>query len=255
MLAPSGGSLILYQAYGNLYAMTGLRKPAFVRIAVDISRKTGLCRKDTIGLHSTLLVSLSDNQMSGPLVDGSSENLFVFWWEVVQVILKIRVTEDYLLHIVVPIHGKDFDSDNTQDPHMCPNCAAITFRCVSINVESVSLEPPDSMPPSSSRWTVQVDHPVTMEMIHVKFDELTAMASECNNLKPIMNYTNFSDSSEDSQLVPSKSDLDNLFGPMYKEYYVTSSQEVSDNFAADTLDNKHNSSSLPIVVNKMILLK
>nr|GEV55532.1 hypothetical protein [Tanacetum cinerariifolium] len=89
-----------------------------------------------------------------------------------------------------------------------------------------------------------------METIHVKFNELTAMASECNNLKPIMNYTNFSDSSEVSQLVPSKSYLDNLFGPMYKEYYVTSSQEVSDNFAADTLDNKHNSSSLPIVVEQ-----
>ncbi|GJW30311.1 retrovirus-related pol polyprotein from transposon TNT 1-94 [Tanacetum coccineum] len=37
-----------------------------------------------------------------------------------------------------------------------------------------------------------------MEMIHVKFDELTAMASECNNLEPRMNCVNFNDSSEDS---------------------------------------------------------
>nr|GEY13248.1 hypothetical protein [Tanacetum cinerariifolium] len=32
--------------------------------------------------------SLLDDQMSGPLVDGSSKNLFVFGWEVVQVTLK-----------------------------------------------------------------------------------------------------------------------------------------------------------------------
>ncbi|GJU78284.1 putative ribonuclease H-like domain-containing protein [Tanacetum coccineum] len=52
-----------------------------------------------------------------------------------------------------------------------------------------------------------------METIHVKFDELTAMASECNNLEPGMNYMNFNDSSEDSQSVPSTSDLDNLCYP------------------------------------------
>ncbi|GJU87809.1 hypothetical protein Tco_1295355 [Tanacetum coccineum] len=51
-----------------------------------------------------------------------------------------------------------------------------------------------------------------------------AMASECNNLEPRFNCSNFQDSSEDSQSVPSKTDLDNLFGPLYKEYYVTTPQ-------------------------------
>ncbi|GJU12900.1 retrovirus-related pol polyprotein from transposon TNT 1-94 [Tanacetum coccineum] len=37
-----------------------------------------------------------------------------------------------------------------------------------------------------------------MERIYVKFDELTMMASECNNLEPGMNCMNFNDSSEDS---------------------------------------------------------
>nr|GEV86140.1 ribonuclease H-like domain-containing protein [Tanacetum cinerariifolium] len=37
-----------------------------------------------------------------------------------------------------------------------------------------------------------------METIHVKFDELIDMASECNNLEPKINCTNFYDSSEDS---------------------------------------------------------
>ncbi|GJY76079.1 hypothetical protein Tco_0481195 [Tanacetum coccineum] len=77
MLAPSDGGLFLYQAYGNLYAMTGRKshlledkqipsvgvfdevsfytlfrgsgKPAFVCIAVDTSRETRVRRKDTIG--------------------------------------------------------------------------------------------------------------------------------------------------------------------------------------------------------------
>ncbi|GJS17986.1 retrovirus-related pol polyprotein from transposon TNT 1-94 [Tanacetum coccineum] len=89
-----------------------------------------------------------------------------------------------------------------------------------------------------------------MEIIHVKFDELTAMASECNNLEPKMNCMNFNNSLEDSQSIPSKSDLDNFFGPLYEEYYATSSQEVSDDSAANTTDNDHTSSSLSIVVEQ-----
>ncbi|GJT52527.1 hypothetical protein Tco_0978684 [Tanacetum coccineum] len=65
-----------------------------------------------------------------------------------------------------------------------------------------------------------------------------------------MNCTNFNNSSEDSQSIPLKSDLDNLFGPLYEEYYATSSQEVSDNSAANTTDNDHTSSSSSIVVDQ-----
>nr|GEU89922.1 hypothetical protein [Tanacetum cinerariifolium] len=86
-----------------------------------------------------------------------------------------------------------------------------------------------------------------MEMIHVKFDELTAMASEYKNLEPRLNCENFNDSSEDSQSVPSTSDLDNLFGHMYAEYYTTTSQEVFDDSAANTLDNDHTSTSSIVV--------
>nr|GEV79638.1 putative ribonuclease H-like domain-containing protein [Tanacetum cinerariifolium] len=89
-----------------------------------------------------------------------------------------------------------------------------------------------------------------METIHVKFDELIAMASECNNLGPSFNCLNFRDSSEDLQTVPLKTDLDNLFGPLYKECYATSTPEVSDNFAANTLDNKDTPSSSSIVVEE-----
>ncbi|GJX65286.1 retrovirus-related pol polyprotein from transposon TNT 1-94 [Tanacetum coccineum] len=89
-----------------------------------------------------------------------------------------------------------------------------------------------------------------MEMIHVKFDELTAMAFECNNSESGINSTNFQDSSEDSQSVPSKTDLDNLFGPLYEEYYAMNSPKVSDNSAANTLDNENTSSSFSIVVEE-----
>nr|GEY17600.1 retrovirus-related Pol polyprotein from transposon TNT 1-94 [Tanacetum cinerariifolium] len=61
-----------------------------------------------------------------------------------------------------------------------------------------------------------------METIHVKFDELTPMASECNNLEPRTNCMNFEDSSKDSQSVPSKTDLDNLFG-LYEALEIVSS--------------------------------
>ncbi|GJZ01428.1 hypothetical protein Tco_0519389 [Tanacetum coccineum] len=44
--------------------------------------------------------------------------------------------------------------------------------------------------------------------------------------------------------------MDNLFGPLYEEYYATSSPKVSDNFAANTLDNEHTSSSSSIVVEE-----
>ncbi|GJZ44174.1 hypothetical protein Tco_0591429 [Tanacetum coccineum] len=89
-----------------------------------------------------------------------------------------------------------------------------------------------------------------METIHVKFDELTAMASKCNNLEPGLNFLNFQDSSEDSQSVPLKTDLDNLFSPLYEEYYPTSPLKVSDNSAANTLDNENASASSSIVVEE-----
>ncbi|GJU33281.1 retrovirus-related pol polyprotein from transposon TNT 1-94 [Tanacetum coccineum] len=44
--------------------------------------------------------------------------------------------------------------------------------------------------------------------------------------------------------------MDNLFGPLYEEYYATSSPEVFDNSATNTLDNENTSSSSLIVVEE-----
>ncbi|GKC68541.1 hypothetical protein Tco_1101139 [Tanacetum coccineum] len=64
------------------------------------------------------------------------------------------------------------------------------------------------------------------------------MASECINSGPGFNCSKFQDSLEDSQSVSSKEDLDNLFGPLYEEYYATRIPKVSDDSAINTLVTK-----------------
>nr|GEY23417.1 Gag-Pol polyprotein [Tanacetum cinerariifolium] len=80
-----------------------------------------------------------------------------------------------------------------------------------------------------------------METIHVKLDEITAMDSERNNSGPSLNCLNFQDSSED---------LDNLFCPLYEEYYKTRISKVSINSVANTLNNKDTPSSSSIIVEE-----
>ncbi|GJR10911.1 hypothetical protein Tco_0793563 [Tanacetum coccineum] len=72
----------------------------------------------------------------------------------------------------------------------------------------------------------------------------------CYNSGPGFNYLNFQDSTEDSNSIPLKEDWDNLFSPMYEEYYATRSPEVSDNFAANTLDEEDTPSSSLIIVKE-----
>ncbi|GKC14873.1 hypothetical protein Tco_1011655 [Tanacetum coccineum] len=55
---------------------------------------------------------------------------------------------------------------------------------------------------------------------------------------------------EDSQSVPSKKDLDNIFGPLYEEYYATRTPKVSNDSAANTLDNEDTPSSSSIVIEE-----
>nr|GEV03791.1 retrovirus-related Pol polyprotein from transposon TNT 1-94 [Tanacetum cinerariifolium] len=87
-----------------------------------------------------------------------------------------------------------------------------------------------------------------MEMIHVKFDELTAMAFECNNPGLGLNCSNFQDSSGELNEIPLQQDLDNFFGPLYKEYYASRTFDVLDNSAANTLVNEDIRSSSLIIV-------
>ncbi|GKA76393.1 hypothetical protein Tco_0782854 [Tanacetum coccineum] len=70
------------------------------------------------------------------------------------------------------------------------------------------------------------------------------------NFGPGFNCSNFQDSSEDSNSIPSKEDLDNLFRPVYEGYYATRTLKVSYNSAANTLDNEDTPSSSSIVVEE-----
>ncbi|GJQ93064.1 hypothetical protein Tco_0004203 [Tanacetum coccineum] len=87
-----------------------------------------------------------------------------------------------------------------------------------------------------------------METIHVKFDELASMAFECNNSGPGLNCLNFQDSSGELIAIPLQQDLDNLFGPLYEEYYAPSTFKVSNNSAANTLDDEDTPSPSSIIV-------
>ncbi|GJY18799.1 retrovirus-related pol polyprotein from transposon TNT 1-94 [Tanacetum coccineum] len=66
-----------------------------------------------------------------------------------------------------------------------------------------------------------------IETIHVKFDELTTMASEHNCLEPGTNRFHDTDSSAEDTSISSKEDLDNLFGLMYEEHFEKRSPKVS----------------------------
>ncbi|GKC42962.1 hypothetical protein Tco_1060684 [Tanacetum coccineum] len=70
-----------------------------------------------------------------------------------------------------------------------------------------------------------------METIHVKFDELMAMASVHHILEPETNCFQDNDSSAKDTHILTKEDLDNLFSPMYEEYFEKRPSEVSINSA------------------------
>ncbi|GJU87050.1 copia protein [Tanacetum coccineum] len=87
-----------------------------------------------------------------------------------------------------------------------------------------------------------------METIHVKFDELTAMASKHDSLEPDFQRFINDDSSAKSMNIPSKEDLDNLFRPMYEEYFEKRSSDTSINSAAQQVHNHEDSPSTSSIV-------
>ncbi|GJR36163.1 retrovirus-related pol polyprotein from transposon TNT 1-94 [Tanacetum coccineum] len=89
-----------------------------------------------------------------------------------------------------------------------------------------------------------------METIHVKFDELTTIASEHDCLEPELQRFNNQNSSDDLMNTPSKEDLDNLFGLMFEDYFEQKSSDTTINFAAQpTYDQEDSPSTSSIIVN------
>ncbi|GJY10248.1 retrovirus-related pol polyprotein from transposon TNT 1-94 [Tanacetum coccineum] len=90
-----------------------------------------------------------------------------------------------------------------------------------------------------------------METIHVKFDELTTMASEHNSLESKANSFNVEDLSAVSNQTPSKEDLDDLFSLIYEEYFKKRPPKVSTNSTAPTtLNNEDTPSSSTIIIDE-----
>ncbi|GJV89358.1 integrase, catalytic region, zinc finger, CCHC-type containing protein [Tanacetum coccineum] len=93
-----------------------------------------------------------------------------------------------------------------------------------------------------------------LELIHmdlygpIRVESINGKRYICS--EPSLNRLNFQDSSEDLNETPSKEDLDNLFGPLYEEYYETRSPEVSTNSTANTLNNEDTPSSSSIIVEE-----
>ncbi|GKB54989.1 retrovirus-related pol polyprotein from transposon TNT 1-94 [Tanacetum coccineum] len=90
-----------------------------------------------------------------------------------------------------------------------------------------------------------------METIHVKFDELTTMASEHDCLEPVFQRFNNNTSLVDTMNTPSKEDLDNLFGLMFEEYFEKRSFDTPINSAAQpTQFHKDSPSTSSIIVDE-----
>ncbi|GKF82055.1 hypothetical protein Tco_0243711, partial [Tanacetum coccineum] len=87
-----------------------------------------------------------------------------------------------------------------------------------------------------------------METIHVKFDVLTAMASEHDCLEPILQRFNNNTSSVETMNTPSKEDLDNLFDPMFEEYFEKRSSDTSINSAAQPIQFQEDSPSTSLII-------
>ncbi|GKB89140.1 retrovirus-related pol polyprotein from transposon TNT 1-94 [Tanacetum coccineum] len=87
-----------------------------------------------------------------------------------------------------------------------------------------------------------------METINVKFDELTAMASEHDCLEPELQRFINHNSSADAMNTPSKEDLDNLFGPMFEEYFEKTFSDTPINSAAQPTQIHEDSPSTSSII-------
>ncbi|GJS22229.1 retrovirus-related pol polyprotein from transposon TNT 1-94 [Tanacetum coccineum] len=87
-----------------------------------------------------------------------------------------------------------------------------------------------------------------METIHVKFDELTAMASEHDCLEPKFQRFINHNSSAETMNTPSKEDLDNLFGRMYEEYFEKKFSNTPINSAAQPTQIHEDSPSTSSII-------
>ncbi|GJY99760.1 retrovirus-related pol polyprotein from transposon TNT 1-94 [Tanacetum coccineum] len=87
-----------------------------------------------------------------------------------------------------------------------------------------------------------------METINVKFDEVTAMASDHDCLEPeLQQFINHNSSAEEIN-TPLKKDLDNLFGPMFEEYFENTFSDTPINSATQPTQIHEDSPSTSLII-------
>ncbi|GKE97709.1 integrase, catalytic region, zinc finger, CCHC-type containing protein [Tanacetum coccineum] len=97
--------------------------------------------------------------------------------------------------------------------------------------------------------TLRAHYEKIMEKLPVKFDEITTMASEHDCLEPELQRFINHNSSAETMNTPSKEDLDNLFGPMYEEYFEKKFSDTPINFAAQLTQIHENSPSTSSIID------
>ncbi|GJW27327.1 retrovirus-related pol polyprotein from transposon TNT 1-94 [Tanacetum coccineum] len=82
----------------------------------------------------------------------------------------------------------------------------------------------------------------------IRFDELTTMASEHDCLEPELQRFINHNSSAETMNTPSKEDFDNLFGPMYEEYFEKKFFDTPINSAAQPTQIHEDSPSTSLII-------
>ncbi|GJY49824.1 retrovirus-related pol polyprotein from transposon TNT 1-94, partial [Tanacetum coccineum] len=82
----------------------------------------------------------------------------------------------------------------------------------------------------------------------IGFDELKDMASEHDSLEPVFQRFNNNTSSAETMNTPSKEDLDNLFGPMFEEYFEKTFSDTPINSAAQPTQIHEDSPSTSSII-------
>ncbi|GKE14831.1 hypothetical protein Tco_1422408 [Tanacetum coccineum] len=87
-----------------------------------------------------------------------------------------------------------------------------------------------------------------METINVKFDKLTTMAFEHDYLEPELQRFINQNSLAKEMNTPSKEDLDNLFSPMFEEYFEKNFSDTPINSAAQPTQIHEDSPSTSSII-------
>ncbi|GJV53456.1 hypothetical protein Tco_1449197 [Tanacetum coccineum] len=128
---------------------------------------------------------------------------------------KDKVVQIILLDLVDGLPKFKYGKD-----HLCSACKRGKSKKAS--------HPPKLVPSDYSK----------LELLHmdlcgpIRFDELTSMASEHDCLEPELQRFNNHNSSAEQMNTSSKEDLDNLFGPIFEEYYEQKSSDTTIYFVA-----------------------